>query len=154
MENRKKIVKMIRKAYFEDKKYTQGEGYAVEALISEPENLWYLETLVDILEKQGKAIDVVSTRIPFENLKLKESDRLAEILELYKQFHIPFDLEESVLSVHGAIRQKNASPHKLCLPQDHRVVAAGELFLKLNGGGDLSPCDAINKSWRYFSWDK
>lgn len=63
----------LAKAYYEDKKYTIGEGYAVEALTSEPDNPWYLETLVDILEKQGNSIDAVAARIPFDNAKLKEN---------------------------------------------------------------------------------
>ena len=63
----------LAKAYYKDKKYTIGEGYAIEALISEPENPWYLETLVDILEKQGNAIDFVALRIPYDNPKLKEN---------------------------------------------------------------------------------
>ena len=63
----------LAKAYYEDKKYTLGEGYAVEAMVSEPENPWYLETLVDILEKQGNSIDAIAGRIPFDNPKLKEN---------------------------------------------------------------------------------
>ena len=63
----------LAKAYYEDKKYTLGEGYAVEALVSEPDNPWYLETLVDILEKQGNSIDAVAARIPYDNPKLKEN---------------------------------------------------------------------------------
>ena len=63
----------LAKAYYEDKKYTIGEGYAIEALISEPDNPWYLETLVDILEKQGNSIAVATSRIPYDNPKLKEN---------------------------------------------------------------------------------
>lgn len=63
----------LAKAYYEDKQFTVGEGYAITALDSEPDNPWYLETLVDILEKQGNNIDVVAARIPYDNPKLKEN---------------------------------------------------------------------------------
>ena len=63
----------LARVYYEDKKYTLGEGYAIAALVSEPENPWYLETLVDILEKQGISIDAVAQRIPYDNSKLKEN---------------------------------------------------------------------------------
>lgn len=63
----------LAKAYYEDNKFTLGEGYAIKALVSEPDNPWYLETLVNILEKQGNTIDAVAARIPYDNPKLKEN---------------------------------------------------------------------------------
>lgn len=63
----------LARAYYEDKKYPLGEGYAIAALVSEPENPWYLETLVDITEKQGNSIDALAPRIPYDNPKLKEN---------------------------------------------------------------------------------
>lgn len=63
----------LAKAYYEDKKYIFAEGYAVDALIAEPDNPWYLEILVDILEKQGNSIDAVASKIAYDNPKLKEN---------------------------------------------------------------------------------
>ena len=63
----------LAKAYYEDKEYIFAEGYAVDALVAEPDNPWYLEALVDILEKQGNSIDAVAARIPYDNPKLKEN---------------------------------------------------------------------------------
>ena len=74
LDNENRVVDHeLAKAYYKDKKYTLGEGYAVTALVSEPENPWYLETLVDILLKQGISIAAVAPRIPYENPKLKEN---------------------------------------------------------------------------------
>lgn len=63
----------LAKAYFEDKQYIRAQEFAIEALLSEPENLWYLNTLVSILQKQGVSVDEVSTKIPFENSRLKQN---------------------------------------------------------------------------------
>lgn len=63
----------LAKAYFASKNYNAAEEYAVFALNSEPENLWYLNTLIDILQKQGKAINQIKGSIPLDNGKLKEN---------------------------------------------------------------------------------
>jgi len=63
----------LAKAYLADKHYVLAQEYGVSAVNSEPENPWYLNTLVEILQKQGSSIDIVSGNIPFENSKLKEN---------------------------------------------------------------------------------
>ncbi|PHQ61128.1 MAG: hypothetical protein COC08_06030 [Maribacter sp.] len=63
----------LAKAYMGDKKYIAAQQYAIEALISEPTNLWYLDTLMQILQKQGNSIDVIKSSIPFDNTTLKEN---------------------------------------------------------------------------------
>ena len=63
----------LAKAYFEDQQYISAQEYAVEAVLAEPENHWYLNTLVDILYKQGASFDKVSAVVPFDNTKLKEN---------------------------------------------------------------------------------
>ncbi len=63
----------LAKAYFGDKKYVQAQEYAIEALSAEPENLWYLNTLEEILQIQGGSIENISSKIPFDNDKLKEN---------------------------------------------------------------------------------
>ncbi len=63
----------LAKAYMGDKQYIPARQYAIEALISEPANLWYLDTLMQILEKQGNSIDIIKSNIPYENNKLKEN---------------------------------------------------------------------------------
>ena len=63
----------LAKAYMGDKQYISAQKYAIEALISEPTNLWYLDTLMQILKKQGNTIDVIKASIPFDNTSLKEN---------------------------------------------------------------------------------
>ena len=61
------------KAYFLDKLYIQAQEYAVKALLAEPTDFWYLESLVNILEKQGSSVDIIQRSIPFEDRKLQEN---------------------------------------------------------------------------------
>lgn len=63
----------LAKAYLLDKKYISAQQYAIEALIAEPKNYWYLDTLISILEKQSNAIDAVKETIPFKEVKLQEN---------------------------------------------------------------------------------
>lgn len=63
----------LAKAYLLDKKYISAQQYAIEALIAEPKNYWYLDTLISILEKQSNAIDAFKETIPFKEVKLQEN---------------------------------------------------------------------------------
>jgi len=63
----------LAKVYLADKKYLPAQDYGIGALISEPTNFWYLNTLVEILQKQGNSIDNVKSSIPYDTTKLKEN---------------------------------------------------------------------------------
>ena len=61
------------KVYGLDKQYIKGQEYAMEALIAEPTDFWYLDSFINILEKQGKPLETIQANIPYENRKLKEN---------------------------------------------------------------------------------
>ncbi|WP_190810471.1 lipopolysaccharide assembly protein LapB [Flagellimonas sp. S3867] len=63
----------LAKAYFLDKKYIQAQEFAIEALNTKPTDFWYLESLVNILEKQGSSLDNFQLSIPFQELELREN---------------------------------------------------------------------------------
>lgn len=63
----------LAKVYMADKKYLLAQEYSIGALVSEPTNSWYLNTLVEILQKQGNTIDNIKSNIPYEDAKLKEN---------------------------------------------------------------------------------
>ncbi len=63
----------LAKAYLADGQYIFGQEYAITAINSEPANLWYLNTLVDIVQKQGNTIDGIKSQLSFSNTKLKEN---------------------------------------------------------------------------------
>jgi len=63
----------LAKAYMLDKKYVQAQDYAIDALLSEPTDYWYLDNLLTILHKQGSPVETVKQRIPYENKKLQQN---------------------------------------------------------------------------------
>jgi len=63
----------LAKAYFLDGQYISAQQYAIECVVTEPENYWFLDTLVAILERQSNTIEQVKQTIPFENVKLQEN---------------------------------------------------------------------------------
>lgn len=63
----------LAKAYLQDKKYIQAQQYAIEALLSEPTDYWYLDNLLTNLDKQGSPWTSIKEQIPYENDKLREN---------------------------------------------------------------------------------
>jgi len=63
----------LAKAYLSDKKYNLAEEYAMAAVRAEPENLWYLNTLISTLSKQGNDIDNLPLGAVADNLKFQEN---------------------------------------------------------------------------------
>ncbi|MDB2606435.1 hypothetical protein N9Y48_01515 [Zobellia sp.] len=59
--------------YQEEKQYLVAEEYAFTALLAEPDNLWYTNTYVSILQKQQKSVDDYRAKLPFNNAKFKEN---------------------------------------------------------------------------------
>ncbi|WP_297796855.1 hypothetical protein [uncultured Eudoraea sp.] len=63
----------LAKCYLANKQYILAQQYGIEALNSEPENIWYLDTLVDIMDKQGNDLEMIQDQIIFDNDMLKEN---------------------------------------------------------------------------------
>ncbi|MEE1961654.1 hypothetical protein V1387_03080 [Allomuricauda taeanensis] len=63
----------LAKSYLLDKKYIQAQQYAIEALLSEPTDYWYLDNLLTILDKQGSPWNSIKEQIPYGNKKLREN---------------------------------------------------------------------------------
>jgi len=88
-----------------------------------------------------------------KNLRHKESDRLAGIKSLLEAFEIEFEHSEKddMLVIHGS--SPKGLIRELEVARDHRMVMAASLFLKLNGGGTITPADAVAKSFpEFFLW--
>ncbi len=85
----------LAKVYLADKQYTLAQEYGIDALNAKPENLWYLDTLVNIILKQGSSMNSIKQKIPYANDKLREN--LALIYFKQKNF-------ESALEVLDEIR--------------------------------------------------
>lgn len=63
----------LAKVYYEAKQYPLAEEYALMAVTSEPDNIWYTDTLIAILQKQGKSIQTMTAVLPSDQLKFNEN---------------------------------------------------------------------------------
>ena len=63
----------LAKVYLLEKNFISALEYSLESIISEPENYWYLNTLLDILQAQGRSVSELEDRIPYSNETLKEN---------------------------------------------------------------------------------
>ncbi|GLU43170.1 lipopolysaccharide assembly protein LapB [Allomuricauda sp. NBRC 101325] len=101
------------KAYLLDKKYVQAQEYAIEALLSEPTDFWYLDNLLTILEKQGSPIESVQQQIPYDNQKLKENMALSyfkkkkfeEALNVTKELKGSKLADDLILKINDSLQQ-------------------------------------------------
>lgn len=83
------------------------------------------------------------------NLIYKESDRLGEVIKLLHQFNKRAWTEAESLYIEGTTSTVDHEVH-LKLPNDHRMVMVGTLFLLQNSGGSLEPMEAVYKSYPRF----
>ncbi len=84
-----------------------------------------------------------------DNLAFKESNRIQEVIKLCQAFDRTCQLDGSSLRLVGFEKLKNTKVD-LALPDDHRIVMAGTLFLTFHSGGSISPCEAVHKSFPDF----
>lgn len=84
-----------------------------------------------------------------ENLVHKESDRLGEMIKLLEEFGFKSHIEDSSLILEGTSQIHPPEVH-LELPNDHRMVMTGALFLRFHNGGSITPAAAVEKSYPEF----
>lgn len=63
----------LAKAYFETSQYPIAEEYALTAVTLEPENLWFTDTLIAILQKLGKSVETMTAELPFDQPAFTEN---------------------------------------------------------------------------------
>ncbi|WP_291961017.1 tetratricopeptide repeat protein [Maribacter sp.] len=74
----------LAKFHLYDKQLILAQEYALEALNGEPENYWYAETLVDVVDANKSAIEEVKGNLPWSNVALRGN--LAEIYYLNEDY--------------------------------------------------------------------
>ena len=84
-----------------------------------------------------------------QNLVHKESDRLNEVIKLLSLFGRKASSDGISLTIEGNTSRLMKEVH-LKLPDDHRMVMVGSLFLLHHGGGSVSPAEAVQKSYPDF----
>ncbi len=85
------------------------------------------------------------------NLRYKESDRLLEMQKILDFFHVKHKYEEGMgeFMIYPA-SQLSPSANRFKTASDHRMVMVASLFFKLSGGGEISPSQAVSKSFPDF----
>jgi len=63
----------LAKAFLASRNYSAAQDYAIQTLIKEPTNKWYLHTLLLALRAQGNTITNIQESVPYENAILKEN---------------------------------------------------------------------------------
>lgn len=63
----------LAKAYLASKQLNLAQQYGIAALNASPDNFWVLNSLVDIVQRQGLDLDMVKDRIPYNNAQLQEN---------------------------------------------------------------------------------
>jgi 3-phosphoshikimate 1-carboxyvinyltransferase len=109
--------------------------------------------LVPTLAFIASKIEGVSRLENLSVLSYKESDRLAEIINLLKAFEVDFHFisESTTLVIKGSTKKvdfKSYTPSR-----DHRMVMTAYLFMRANSGGELDNIDCVDKSYPNFFSD-
>ncbi|MFS4492805.1 tetratricopeptide repeat protein [Maribacter sp. 2308TA10-17] len=110
----------LAKAYFLNKNYNLARDYGVAALISEPENSWYLNTLVEALEKQGSSIEDLDMGIFSDNLKLQQNlaliyykkEKYEDALAVLKNLKKTTFLDDLTSKINDSIEKRNKISQK------------------------------------------
>lgn len=63
----------LAKAYMASKAYVTAQAYAISVVRAQPKNRWYLNTLVEVLQKQGNTLEGVKSELPFEDDELQQN---------------------------------------------------------------------------------
>lgn len=108
----------LAKSYLLDKKYVQAQQYAVEALLAEPNDYWYLDNLLTILDKQGSPVESIKGQIPLDNRKLRENmavvffkkKKYQEALRVLKELGNTPLTDELTRKINDSLQKENDTP--------------------------------------------
>lgn len=114
----------LAKTYFSDKKYIQSQEYAMEAVSSDPENYWYLNTLITNTADQGIATDSFKDQIPWDNQILQKNlakiyfknGKLEDALKTLKDLGNKNSNKHLEQKIMDSIAKKEAEKEKLSSP--------------------------------------
>jgi len=111
----------LAKAYLEDQQFISGQEYAITAVNAEPDNLWYLNTLVELVQKQGNTIDGLSSQLSFSSAKMKENlaliyfkqEKYEKALEVLSPLDASTFSDELESKIKDSIEKEETKSHKV-----------------------------------------
>ena len=116
----------LAKSYLANKQYVEAQQYGVEALKSEPENFWYLNVVVEILQKQGNSMEMIEEQISYDNSKLIENLALIYFQKknYQKALNILKDMEDSSFKEALSLRIKDSLDRTKSIEEIKEVTPA------------------------------
>jgi predicted Zn-dependent protease len=128
----------LAKTYKMNNQLVLAEQSAREAIIGQPENLWYLYTLLEIMELQGSDLDRIKDQIPYDNAQLKENlaqiyfekkryDRSSEVL---KELRTNKFTKELAARINDSLQ--NEIPEEKKLPVNENIEKLNPVTVLIN----------------------
>ena len=110
----------LAKAHLADGQYIAGQQYAITAINAEPSNLWYLDTLVEIVQKQGNTIDGIKSELSFSDNELRQNlaliyfkqKKYEKALEILDPLDATTFSEELESKINDSIEKEKADTHQ------------------------------------------
>ncbi|MFK7811542.1 MAG: tetratricopeptide repeat protein [Maribacter sp.] len=129
----------LAKSYFSNKNFNLAQDYGVSALTSAPENSWYLNTLVQILEKQGRSFEDLEMTMLSDNLKLQENlaliyykkEKYEDALAILKKLKKTPYLENLASKINDSVEKRSKKSQKTTFSTT--VTNTSEGTASLNG---------------------
>ena len=146
----KEIIDIIKKAGGNVK--NEKDGYVIsksslKAIDVDATNIPDLVPVLAILLSQAKGVSTISG---VERLKVKESDRLAETINILNKFNIKAETDGKTLKIYsGDIKGTNID-----LPDDHRMAMMSAIAATIaNGETTINRAECVSKSYPSFFED-
>lgn len=124
----------LAQCYLADKKWDDALEFSLEAVVAEPENYWYANTLVTILIKRNMAIEQVIGSIPISNEDLAhnlskslfKNKRYKEALEMTKYLSQSEKHAQLKLKIEDSIEASGKKTAKTKTPIESEVVRSDD----------------------------
>jgi len=116
-------------SYLANKQYIMALQYGIEALNSWPENYWYLNVVVEILQKQGSSIETIKDQISFDNNKLMENlaviyfqkKKFQESLNILKEMKDSYFKKSLTLKIKNSLDRAKSVDYKKQFPSEQNT---------------------------------
>lgn len=143
----KEIIDIIKKAGGNVEKVKDGYKISksnLKAIDLDATNIPDLVPVLAVLLSQAKGVSTISG---VERLKVKESDRLTETINILNKFNIKAETDGKILKVYsGELKSANID-----LPDDHRMAMMSAIAATIaNGETTLQRAECVSKSYPRF----
>lgn len=119
----------LAKFHLYDKQFEVAQEYALEAVQGEPENYWYAETLINIVEARKSVLEDIKDELPFNISELKSN--IAEIYFLKGDYVTAQSILKKLKATKGNERLNQRINDSLEI-QKEKITSKGESIKKFS----------------------